>query len=201
MQCRSRANRVLCCTAVLLGAVGSLAATTFAQDGELSISIKPPRFANDVAVIDINSEFELEFANNSDRPIRIATPIARAGYRGVSFEFKNENSGEAFATSQAPVDSPEDDRGASYVTIEPGETYTIKVLLTGTRWGRRWRDLPDPYADVTYTVRARYEIGSGEADNWTGKCESPQLRPRSLHLTTKRRTTFSRTVFPRWLYE
>lgn len=169
---------IAACTQVLFGSSAP------SSDDELTISVVPNNLQGETKAIDLDKSIRIVLTNNSEKEIVVADQFSAEGYYALSFEWKNETTGEITTTKKAVV-GPEYFQSANKrlnsrekkLSILPGEKLEFEVALLSIAWGNyEWTGLPEPNTEVVYSLKARYQFSApSNYGYWNGSIESDSV--------------------------
>jgi ankyrin repeat protein len=167
-----------------------------AAEESLSLEIKlgDREFSGDKALIPADV-FYVVFANASDQPLEIWNPDEEFGWRQLSFELLDLQSGRKYVVARTPLRRPQgqsvvasrrkDDWGET-VTIQSHDHYSYSVLLSDCQASDRdWTGLPTAEFGQRFSITARFESPSTTPKRrslvWAGTIQSSSLNVRTLN--------------------
>ena len=146
----------------------------------LSIAIILPQDAAGNTILPHGEAFEVEFTNNSDRPLKIWEEMCQPDQRALTFRLRSRDKDASTVQKRdtrpdAWLEHPPRTR-----TIPPKGRYARKVNFSDFFWGERaWANVPEPNGGQRIEIKAVFEILSSDGARtnglWTGRVESPAL--------------------------
>jgi len=152
----------------------------------LSIEVKlsDRKLSGDGALI-LQDVFDVNFVNNSDRPLEICNPDVKEGWSQLSFELTDLATGQRYVIRRRPVSElkrREFTRGpeqqAERITIRPDGGFSYQALLSDCQHSDRdWVEIPKTVYRQRFSFKARFESSPSPRQTrnlaWVGKIESP----------------------------